>query len=171
MSEPKPSPRPRFTLHSPHSFATLRERVRAFVKQTPTIRGTAYEGLIELSIDGNDHHFWSPQILARVKDNGDGTSTLDARFGPDPHVWALYVFVYATLLLVAIFALVWGFVQSTLGQPPRAALVAPAALVAAGLVYGASFVGQGLGSEQMYLLRSTLEKLARGEDPSASPEG
>ncbi len=31
--------------------------------------------------------------------------------------------------------------------------------VLAALVYGASFVGQGLGSEQMYLLRSTLTEL------------
>lgn len=171
MSETKrPSPRPTFKLESPHSLEELQRRVRAFLKTTTKLRGTAYDQLIELSIDGNDHHFWSPQILAKVTEHEDHTTTLDVRFGPDPHVWALYVFTYATLTFVAIFALVWGFVQRTLGQSPTAMLIAPAALIAAALVYGAGFVGQGLGSDQMYLLRATLERLVAADEHSAKTE-
>ncbi len=169
MSESKrPSPRPTFTLRSPHSTEVLRQRVRAFLKTTTKIRGTAFEQLIELSIDGNEHHFWSPQVLAKVTEHEDGTTTLDARFGPDPHVWTLYVFTYATLLVVAIFATVWGFVQKTLGQSPAALMIAPLAALAAALVWGAGFVGQGLGSDQMYLLRATLEKVVEHSDESAA---
>lgn len=175
MSENKrPSPRPTFKLESPHSLEELQRRVRAFLKTTTKLRGTAYDQLIELSIHGNDHHFWSPQILAKVTEHEDRSTTLEVRFGPDPHVWALYVFTYATLTFVAIFALVWGFVQRTLGQSPTAMLIAPAALIAAALVYGAGFVGQGLGSDQMYLLRATLEKLVAADEHSektASAEG
>jgi hypothetical protein len=128
MSETKrPSPRPTFTLQSPHSPEVLRQRVRAYLKGTKKIRGTAFEQLIELSISGNDHHFWSPQVLAKIIEHPDGTTTLEARFSPDPHVWSLYVFTYATLILVAIFSLVWGFVQRTLGQSPTALLIAPLA--------------------------------------------
>lgn len=107
MSENKrPSPRPTFKLESPRSLEELQRRVRAFLKTTTKLRGTAYDQLIELSIDGNDHHFRSPQILAKVTEHEDHSTTLDVRFGPDPHVWALYVFTYATLTFVAIFALV-----------------------------------------------------------------
>jgi hypothetical protein len=170
MSETKrPSPRPTFTLQSPHSPEVLRQRVRAYLKGTKKIRGTAFEQLIELSISGNDHHFWSPQVLAKIIEHPDGTTTLEARFSPDPHVWSLYVFTYATLILVAIFSLVWGFVQRTLGQSPTALLIAPLAGLAAALVYGASFVGQGLGSDQMYLLRATLESLVAGDKPRVEP--
>jgi hypothetical protein len=65
-------------------------------------------------------------------------------------------------------------VQRTLGQSPTAMLIEPAALIAAALVYGAGFVGQGLGSDQMYLLRATLEKLVAADEHSektASAEG
>ena len=34
----------------------------------------------------------------------------------------------------------------------------------AGLVYGASFVGQGLGSEQMYFLRHSLVEAIDGQE-------
>jgi hypothetical protein len=56
-------------------------------------------------------------------------------------------------------------VQWWLGQTPSALLVAPALALLAGLVYGASFVGQGLGADQMYFLRATLTRLCESSDP------
>jgi hypothetical protein len=56
--------------------------------------------------------------------------------------------------------------QWSLGQTPVALYVAPGAALLAGLVYGASFVGQGTGSEQMYLLRARLTETVEGEEES-----
>lgn len=163
----RPSPRPRFSLRSPLAPPELRQRVNAMVRSSPRVRGIAFDHRIELAIDGDEHHFWSPQLVVDVRARDDGGADLDARFGPDPYVWALYLLSYGALLVVTFFAAIFGIAQWTIGQAPTALAVAPVAAIAAGLVYGASFVGQGLGSEQMYFLRSTLTSLAEAEEPAA----
>jgi hypothetical protein len=162
----RPSPRPRFALRSPLEAAELRQRVNAHLKSSPRLRGIAFDHRLELAIDGDEHHFWSPQLVVQVTPRAGGGLDLDARFGPDPYVWAMYLLAYGTLLVLTFFAAMFGIAQWTLGQQPVALFVAPAAGVMAGLVYGASFVGQGLGSEQMYFLRATLTTLAEAEDTS-----
>lgn len=162
----RPSPRPTFTMASKLAPSEIRKRTNALVKTSTRLRGIAFDDRIELSIGGDERHFWSPQIVVRMRAEGEG-AVLDARFGPDPYVWALYRFLYGTMIVITFWAVLFGFVQWTLSQTPYALLVAPALALVAALVYGASFVGQGLGSEQMYLLRSTLAQLADCEDPPA----
>ncbi len=162
---PRPSPRPTFTLTSALPPPEIRKRVNELVKTSTRLRGIAFDDRIELAIGGSEHHFWSPQVVVRMRPEGQG-AVLEARFGPDAYVWALYRFLYGTMILVTSWAVMFGLVQWSLGQRPLALLVAPALGVVAGLVYGASFVGQGLGSEQMYLLRATLAQLAECDDAS-----
>jgi hypothetical protein len=165
----RPSPRPRFTLHTALAPAQVRDRVNAFIKGSRRVRGIAFEHRIELAIGGDEHHFWSPQIVAEITPVESGGARIDCRFGPDPYVWALYLMLYVTMLVCFVFALIFGFVQLSLAQEPIGLYFAPGALVLAGLVYGASYVGQGLGSEQMYFLRAELTRVTEahpGEEPS-----
>lgn len=159
-----PSPRPRFTLTSQLTPSEIRQRVNALVKTSKRLRGIAFDDRIELAIGGDELHFWSPQVVVRMRPGGDGGATLDARFGPDAYVWALYLFTYGAMLLVTCWALLFGLVEWSLGQRPTALLAVPALVVLAGLVYGASFVGQGLGSDQMYYLRATLTQICEGTE-------
>ena len=161
---PRPSPRPRFSLRSPLSPATLRERVNLFAKTSKRVRGIAFDHRIELAVAGEEKHFWSPQVVVDVTPRAEGGASLEARFGPDPYVWALYSLGYGALTILTLFAAMFGIAQLILHQTPSAFLVAPVAAVLAALAYGASFVGQGLGSEQMYFLRATLTTLADAED-------
>ena len=163
--KPRPRPRPRFVLRSPHSPTEVATRINDFVHSSSRVRGIAFDHRIELAIDGEEHHFWSPQVVAKVAAADGGGAEIDARFGPDPYVWAMYVFGYGTLAAVSVFSAMFGIAQLTLHQPATAFFVAPAAAVLAGLVFGASFVGQGLGSDQMYFLRATLAKLTDSDDP------
>jgi hypothetical protein len=160
----RPSPRPRFQLRSALPAAEIRKRVREFVAESSRVRGVTYDERYEVSMEGEELHFWSPQICVNVKPREDGGTDLDARLGPDPYVWTMYVFAYATLTVASVFASVFGLTQWTLGHSPTALYVAPAAAVTAALVYGASYVGQGLGAEQMYFLRATITTLSEGED-------
>lgn len=162
----RPSPRPRFVLLSPLSPSEIRKRVNAMIQASPRVRGIAFDHRIELAIDGDEHHFWSPQLLLDVTAR-EGGATLEARFGPDPYVWALYLLSYGALLILTFFATMFGIAQLSIDQAPTAFYVAPLAGVLAGLVYGASFVGQGLGGEQMYFLRATITKLVEAEEPVA----
>jgi hypothetical protein len=49
-------------------------------------------------------------------------------------------------------------VQWTLEQSPWAFLIVPASAATLGFVYGATLIGQGLGAEQMYTMRSLVDR-------------
>ena len=166
----RPSPRPRFTLKCPHAPAEVRRRVHGLIEGSERLRGLAQAERLELAIDGKENHFYSPQLVVRVEADGEG-SKLDARFGPDPYVWAFYVMGSGGLCVLTFFASMFGIGQWMVGQAPTALFVAPGAAVLAGLVYGASYVGQGLGSEQMYFLRHSLEHAIDGIDEEAPMPG
>jgi hypothetical protein len=151
-------------LTSPHAPGEVRRRVHRLITGSPRLRGLALDERLELGIDGKENHFYSPQLVVRVAEDGPG-SRLEARFGPDPYVWAFYVMGSGGLGVLTFFASMFGVGQWMVGQTPTALLVAPGAAVLAGLVYGASFVGQGLGSDQMYFLRHSLEEAIDGHDP------
>lgn len=163
----RPSPRPRFTLRSPHPPEEVRRRVHALVHRSERLRGLAQLERLEIAIADKDNRFYSPQLVVRVAADGAG-SRLDARFGPDPYVWAFYVLGAGGLAVLTFFAAMFGIGQWMTGQAPTALLVAPCAAALAGLVYGASFVGQGLGSDQMYFLRHSLEHATDGADDEAA---
>ena len=171
--EARPRPRPRFELRVDATPEVILARVAQALKQstTKTIRGLVLaEGRIELRVSDKERRLWSPQLTVDVRPEGDGAH-LRARFGPDPHVWTMYVTLYAASVVFATACGVWGMAQMILHRTPWALYLAPLAAVFAGLVYGASFVGQGLGSEQMYRVRAFLEEaLADDAKDAATPE-
>jgi uncharacterized integral membrane protein len=70
----------------------------------------------------------------------------------------MFMAVYIFLAIVALGGITYGIVQSTLGQPPWALWIAPAAIALFGFVYGATLIGQGLGAEQMHTMRSLVDR-------------
>ena len=163
MSTPRPSRRPSFELRSKLPPEELARRLREHLKTTSSIRGLALKERIELSIAGDDLRFWSPQLVAEMTPDEDGGALVHGRFGPDPYVWALYLLSYGALSVLALLALCFGIAQWSIGQTPTALYATLVLAVLAGLVFGVSFIGQGLGAEQMYLLRSTLASIAEAE--------
>ncbi len=135
----------------------------ARIRKDERVRGIAFEHRIELAIGARESHFYSPQLVVKIEPTESG-AMLAVRVGPDPYVWAFYVLGTGMLTILTSFAILFGLVQWSLGQTPLALFVAPAAAIVAGLAYGASFVGQGLGHEQIYFLRSTLVETVEGTD-------
>lgn len=160
----RPRPRPRFRLKTTLTPTEVRDRMQSLVKTNQRLRGIAFEHRIEVAIGGDETHFYSPQLVVKVEPDAAGGSVLSARFGPDPYVWAFYVMGTGLLTVITCFALIFGCVQLWLHQSPTALFVAPGVAVVAGLVYGASFVGQGLGYEQMHYLRSALTDTVHGTE-------
>ncbi len=132
-------------------------------KGSTFVTGTASPNFIELRVTGEERKIWSPQLSAELSEH-EGETTIHARFSPDPGVWIAYTYSYGALGTTALIALAWGVSQLMLSQSPTGFYVAAAATVLGGLTFGASFVGQGLGSEQMYRLRATLVEVSEGED-------
>ena len=70
----------------------------------------------------------------------------------------MFMGVYILLAIIALAGLSYGIVQLTLGQSPWAFAIVPASVAMFGFVYGATLIGQGLGAEQMYAMRSLIDR-------------
>jgi hypothetical protein len=71
------------------------------------------------------------------------------------------MFAIGTLVIVSIFASIYGIAQLVLGRTPFALLVPLAAACGASLIYVAALVGQGLSISDMYRLRAFLDDSLR----------
>jgi len=159
--------RPELVLPHDDPLAVL-DRLGERVVDHPQIAGTFFRRHAVLRMTEREQHFWSPYLYleAQLPDPDDEDAPdapqLHGRFAPHPHVWTLFMAIYGVLSLTALGGLMVGLSQWSLGWTPWALAVAPAAIALIGFVYGAAFIGQGLGAEQMYELRSLLDDAAEG---------
>ncbi|MAQ16121.1 MAG: hypothetical protein CMN30_15190 [Sandaracinus sp.] len=139
-------------------MADVLARVKTALDGQSAVRGLVLpHGRIELCVPDGERRIWSPQLTVDVREEG-GETTLRARFGPDPHVWTLYVALHAVSIFGAFVCVTFGISQWVAGDAPWVLALLPLAVVLPGLVYGAAYVGQGLGSDQMFALRAFLER-------------
>jgi hypothetical protein len=161
----KPRARPRFTLELPLAPEVVVERVRPHLEVDKRVSGAVYRRTIQLTVSDEDTHFWSPHLDVQLEDGSDGGTLLSAMFAPHPQIWTSFVAVQVLFGLLSIGAAVWLTSALILGQDPTLAVVSLGAMLfGGGFAYGAAYVGQGLGSEQMYELRAFLDAALRDED-------
>jgi len=103
-----------------------------------------------------DQHFWSPALHLHL-DEDDGAPSLHGRFSPSSPVWTAFLAIYLTLTIVAVACACYGGAQMILDEPPWAFVGVPIAVALFAFTYGAAFIGQGLGSEDMYALRAFVD--------------
>jgi uncharacterized integral membrane protein len=150
--------RPRFELQLPVD----RERWLGVLKslldtEAGALRGQVFRKHAVVQMQDRERTFWSPYLNLEVEDEPDG-SAIRGRFSPHPNVWTMFMGVYILLAIIALGGLSYGIVQYTLGQSPWAFAIVPAAVAMFGFVYGATLIGQGLGAEQMYTMRSLVDR-------------
>lgn len=150
--------RPTFDLELPASArVVLDEMKRALAQPDAPVVGVVGRRAADLWMPESVEHYWSPVLSLSVDEREDGSWTMHGRFGPRGSVWTLFMAIYGLLAIAGTAALMWGASQWMLGHAPWMMLGAPAAAALFGFVYGAVFIGQGLGSEQMYTLRSFVD--------------
>lgn len=170
--------RPRFEVAlSPAEGGVLHELRGALAAPTPPCLGIVEGRHAELRVLLADEHVFSPVLSLTLEQRPEGT-VLKGRFSPHPNVWTCFMAIYGLLLMTATGGAMYGISQWMIQQTPWALLVVPAALLAFGLVFGASFIGQGLGAEQMYVLRRIVDEALEaagtagsGSRPSAGEPG
>jgi hypothetical protein len=154
----RPRMRPRFEVEldvpGDAVLASLRGALRA--SRAP-VDGSVLTTQAELTTHRPDAHFWSPYLSVEVSRDDDGRWRLTGRFAPEPNVWILFMGVYGILGMGALAALMFGASQHLVGEAPWALAGAPVALGLIAFTYGAAFIGQGLGAEEMYTLRSFVD--------------
>lgn len=151
--------RPRFQLQLPVASDRWLDALRVLLEDDAgALRGQVFRKHAVVQMSEAERTFWSPYLNLEVEDEPDG-SAIRGRFSPHPNVWTLFMAIYILLAIVGLGGLTYGIVQYTLGEPPWSLLIAPAAAAAFGFVYGATLIGQGLGAEQMYLMRSLVDRV------------
>ena len=150
--------RPRFELQLPVErekwLGSLRELLDG---DAESLRGQVFTKHAVVQMRDGERTFWSPYLNLEVDDEPDG-SAIRGRFSPHPNVWTMFMGVYLLIAIAGLAGLSYGLVQLTLGESPWAFVVVPAAAALFGFVYGATLIGQGLGAEQMYLMRSLVDQ-------------
>jgi len=131
--------------------------------------GKVFRRHATLWISENARHFWSPHLYVEARIPGEEHCEVDEplihlRFAPHPQVWTFFMAVYALLGMVILGSLMFGFSQWWIGQSPWVLLIAPAAVALFCFVYGATFIGQGLGATQMIELRGVVDSACRRAD-------
>jgi hypothetical protein len=172
--------RPTFEVPVKGDEATVLSWLKAELKKSggPCL-GIVVGPTAELRICQEDSHFWSPALSIKVVSREeDGERVLRGRFGPHPHVWTMFMAIYGILAMIGLGGLMYGISQWALGWTPWALALAPASIALMAFTYGAVFIGQGLGAEQMYILRSVVDHAleagaAAGESAgeNTAPEG
>lgn len=173
----RPRMRPLFKLVLPVEaeglIAEIGRRVRV-----PDSRyaGTIHRRHVELTIQGDERHFWSPHLSLDVFADG-GQTNLRGRYAPHPSIWTFIMSLYFVLMMLAIASAVYGFSQLTLGWQPWAFAGIPVCVVFAVATWIASAVGQKLALPQMHELQGFFEDCVRrvsdpppgGQAASAAP--
>lgn len=164
-----PRMRPKFSQRldaSPEAFYAALETAL----QTPGVPcvgarfGEGHEGGAILRRQEADQHVWSPALHLHIDGHGDGPHTLHGRFSPSSPVWTAFVAIYLSLTCIAICCACYGGAQMILDEDPWAFVGVPIALALAGFTYGAAFIGQGLGSDDMYELRHFVDAVVAASE-------
>lgn len=142
--------------------AFWRALAKALVRTDGPCRGQVFPGGAILRLRDSDRRVWSPALHLRSEparaETAIGAHVVHGTFTPSSSVWTAFLACYLGLATIGIGAACWGGAQIVMGKPPWAFVVVPAVLLAAGLVHGAAFLGQGLAASGMHALRSFVER-------------
>ena len=152
-------------------IAQIRRRLR---DPEGRVEGVMLAAGAELTTVKSERHFWSPYLSVEVARGDDGAWALRGRFAPEPNVWILFLGIYGILGMIGLGALMYGVSQWMVRESPWALWGVPASIALVAFTYGAAFIGQGLGAEEMYRLRSfvddCVEVAERVEGPADDPQ-
>ena len=150
--------RPRFELHVPVERSAWLEAFQDALRDDSDLcRGQVFRRHAFVEIRDDQKRFWSPYLNIDLVDEPGGVA-VRGRFSPHPHVWTLFMAIYILLGIAALAGLVYGLAQWILNEAPWAALGTPVAIALFAFVYGATLIGQGLGAEEMHVMRTLVDR-------------
>ena len=152
--------RPRFQMKSPHTP----EEIQAFIQEKldegeDPIVGSMIPGHIFLRIHQDQQHYWSPRLSLSLEKQAWGT-LIRGLYGPAPNVWSLFLFAYAAVGILALFAALIGSSRLSLGMEAPILWAIPGLAGIALILYLIAQMGQKVGAEQTFTLHHFLHNLA-----------
>jgi len=146
--------------------AVLEALRRALEAADAPVAGVVGRKAADLWMPPGVEHYWSPTLTLSF-DGDDDKAQLHGRFGPRASVWTMFMAIYGLIAMAGVAASMWGVSQWMMQREPWALLGVPASVALFGFVYGAVFIGQGLGAAQMYTLHSFVDRVL---EASAEPQ-
>ena len=124
------------------------------------VRVQLFDGGAILRLREEERHTWSPALHLEIRDREEGQRVVHGRFAPSSPVWTAFLAIYIVLACLCLASIGYGMTQWTLDQSPWGFFGVPITIALAGFTYGAAFIGQGLGAEDMHRMRSMVERAA-----------
>ena len=151
--------RPRFRQHVKADFKEIQDRIRNALENHHYPYSAIYlPNQITLKIQPEERHFWSPQLNITLEEHEKST-LIRGLYGPNPSVWAMFFFAYASLGIIILFAGMVVLSQLSLGMETPLWWVVPLSASLALLVYLIAQTGQKLGAQQMFDLHHFYEEI------------
>jgi hypothetical protein len=156
--------RPRFALKISASPEVAVAKLEEGFKKDPTVGGVFAKQHLFLKIPETDQHYWSPELTVRIEvEEFTDYTTVSCLVGPRQTVWALWAFIYTSILLITLFATFYGWAKYNVGGTTGWLWVVPFGIFGLSSAFIASKFGQRKGRNQMLHLISfvyhELEKL------------
>ena len=168
----RPRMRPSFRVEAACNAERLKSTIgRQLVLDAEDVEGQLSERHGVSWIPEAKRRFWTPCLELTIEgvkgaegdsaDEGAGHSKLWGTFSPRAEIWTAFVFAIGTLIILSIFATVYGIAQLALGRTAYALLVPLGSVLLAALLYLSALVGQGLSISEMYRLRAFIDDCFR----------
>lgn len=151
---------PTFRVELPWDIDEAKRRLRQAIASEELSRHAESAGwVIDYQIESSEKRFWSPHLSIQLNRIDDSQSTeAFCRFSPRPEIWTMVMAIYMVAACCFFGALIFGFVQWTMGNPPWSLIVVPMAMSVIAGLHVASLVGQGWSRDQMEVLKSRWER-------------
>lgn len=149
--------RPRFALKIESDPDQAIEHVEKCIDKDKTVSGNRSNQLIFLKTPSWEQHYWSPEMTVRIEiEEYTEYTSVSCLVGPRQSVWALWAFIYSSILLVTVFGGIFGIVQYSQDGSSPWIWVIPIGIFLLSTAFVASKVGQRKGRDQMLHLISFL---------------
>lgn len=151
--------RPRFQKLTPLSPEEFQIKLKAKQAQSNNeCIAHITNGYASIRMPKAGQHFWSPQLNLTFEAQSNGT-LIRGLYGPNPSVWTIFLFSYATLAVLGFFAGMMGLSQISLDMEAPVLWVLPVFAGLAVLLYIIAQMGQKIGAAQMFTIHHFFEDI------------
>lgn len=148
--------RPRFKQLSQQNTQEIGDALKEGLENEENCVGQIMEQTIILKIAPKNRHFWSPQLAINLEKTEKGT-IIRGLYGPNPTIWTMFMFAYIGIGIMAMFALMVGLTNISLGRGYLFMIIFVALLGGLLALYLVAQFGQKMGVEQTFTLHHFFE--------------
>lgn len=147
--------RPRFALKINAETEKAMAYLEEGFKKDPTVGGVFTRNHLFLKVPESEQHYWSPELTVRIEiEEFTDYTTVSCLVGPRQAVWALWAFIYTSILLLTLFSGFYGRAQYNVNGHPAWLYVVPFGILGLSSAFVAAKIGQSKGRNQMLHLIS-----------------